>query len=41
MFFLGINSIATIEHRCVTHFYCCNPIQQSETFMRKFLLRIV
>ncbi len=41
MFFLDINCCATIKHRCVTHLYCCNAIQQSETFMRKFVLRKV
>ncbi len=30
MFFLGINCCATIKHRCVTHLYCCNTIQQSD-----------
>ncbi len=41
MFFLDINCCATIKHRCVTHLYCCNSIQQREAFMHKFILRIV
>ncbi len=41
MFYLGISGCATIKHRCVTHLYCCNSIQQSETFTHKLILRIV
>ncbi len=41
MLFLGTNGSATIKHRCVTHLYGCNAIQQSETFMHMFILRIV
>ncbi len=30
-----IGGIATIKHRCVTHLYCCNAIQQVKVFMHK------
>ncbi len=41
MLFFGISGIATIKHRCVTHLYGSNAIQQVETFMRKFIQRKV
>ncbi len=39
--FFVTGGIATIKHRCVTHLYGSNAIQQVETFIRKFILRIV
>ncbi len=39
--FLGISGSATIKHRCVTHLYGSNAIHQVETFMRKFVQRVV
>ncbi len=39
--FLGTGGITTIKHRCVTHLYGSNAIQQVETPMPGFILRIL